>query len=76
MTLEERSKFSNKFCASLERISEGKLINSTTDYEIEVEYSGEFPQKLMEELSALNVEFSEKGPGKYSRFIQKFKEQI
>ncbi len=48
----------------------------TTDYEIEVEYSGEFPQKLMEELSALNVEFSEKGPGKYSRFIQKFKEQI
>ena len=36
MTLEERSKFSNKFCASLERISEGKLINSTTDYEIEI----------------------------------------
>ena len=45
----------------------------TTDYEIEVEYSGEMPQKIVEELSAFGVRFEEKQPGKYSRFIEKFK---
>lgn len=39
------------------------------DYEIEVEYTGEFPDKLMCELNSLGVEFKEKSVGKYTRFI-------
>lgn len=36
MTLEERSAFSKKLSSELERLSAGKLINSTSDYEIEL----------------------------------------
>ncbi len=36
MSLDERSDFSKKLSAKLERISEGKLINSPSDYEIEI----------------------------------------
>lgn len=36
MTLEERSMFSKKLSAELERVSGGKLVNSTTDYEVEI----------------------------------------
>ena len=42
-----------------------------TDYEIEVEYTGEeMPEKLSEELAALGVEFRKKSTGKYSRFLR------
>lgn len=36
MTLEVRSMFSKKLSAELEHISGGKLVNSTTDYEVEI----------------------------------------
>lgn len=36
MTLEERSAFSKKLSAELERLSGGRLCNSTTDYEVEL----------------------------------------
>uniref|UniRef100_UPI004056B8CB methyltransferase n=1 Tax=Agathobacter sp. TaxID=2021311 RepID=UPI004056B8CB len=36
MTLEERSSFTKKFGSCLETISDGKLINSTGDYEVEL----------------------------------------
>ena len=36
MTLEERSNFTKKFGSSLEALSDGKLINSTSDYEVEI----------------------------------------
>lgn len=36
MTLEERSAFSKKLSSELERLSAGKLVNSTSDYEIEI----------------------------------------
>lgn len=36
MTLEERSAFSRKLSSELERLSQGKLINSTGDYEVEL----------------------------------------
>ena len=36
MTLEERSAFSKKLSSELERLSAGKMINSTSDYEIEL----------------------------------------
>lgn len=42
-----------------------------TDYEIEVEYVGEPPKKLMTELQSLGVEFKEKSKGKYSRFAKR-----
>lgn len=45
-----------------------------TDYEIEVEYSEEEPVKLLEDLQKLGISFNEKGPGKYSRFVSRFKE--
>ncbi len=35
-TLEQRSDFSKKFSVELERCSGGQLVNSTTDYEIEI----------------------------------------
>ena len=44
------------------------------DYEIEVEYTGEFPPKLMDELKQLGVEFKEKSVGKYTRFIRRLME--
>ena len=46
----------------------------TEDYEIEVEFMGECPQILLDELKELGVEFIEKSVGKYSRFIKKLKE--
>lgn len=36
MTLEERSHFTKKFGNCLEELSRGKLINSTSDYEVEI----------------------------------------
>lgn len=36
MTLEERSNFTKKFGSCLETLSNGKLINSTSDYEVEI----------------------------------------
>lgn len=44
------------------------------DYEIEVEYTGDFPPQLMDELKALGVEFKEKSRGKYTRFITRMLE--
>ena len=44
------------------------------DFEIEVEFVRECPQKLLEELKTLGVEFRENSQGKYSRFIKRFKE--
>lgn len=47
-----------------------------TDYEIEVEYTGdEMPEKLLSELAGLGVEFKAQAIGKYSRFLQAYKEQ-
>ena len=36
MTLEERSVFTRKFATKLEQLSKGELINSTSDYEVEI----------------------------------------
>ena len=48
-----------------------------TDYEIEIEYSGEdIPGELTSELNRLGVEFRENAVGKYSRFLQAYKEHI
>lgn len=41
------------------------------DYEIEVEYTGDFPPELMEELYGMGVEFKKKSVGKYTRFIHR-----
>lgn len=46
----------------------------TEDYEIEVEFTKDFPSVLLEELKSLGVEFVENSVGKYSRFIKRFKE--
>ena len=45
-----------------------------TDYEIEVEYTGEMPEKLKEELNGLGISFKEFTPGKFSRFTQRLNE--
>ena len=47
-----------------------------TDHEIEVEYTGEFPVELMDELKSLGVEFKEKSKGKYSRFAKRLVEVL
>ena len=47
----------------------------TEDYEIEIEFTGNCPEKLLEELKTFGVEFKDKSVGKYSRFIKKLKEQ-
>ena len=44
------------------------------DYEIEVEYTGDFPPQLMDELRDLGVEFKEKSKGKYTRFVKRLME--
>lgn len=46
------------------------------DYEIEVEYQNEMPEKLMAELSDLGVDFSKPVKGKYSRFLNRLNEII
>lgn len=38
MDLETKSKFATKFCGTLEKISEGTLVNSVSDYEIEIRF--------------------------------------
>lgn len=47
-----------------------------TDYEIEIEYTGERPEKLIKELSASGITFDKPSIGKYTRFIQRFNEII
>lgn len=44
------------------------------DYEIEIEFKGECPIALLDEMKVLGVEFKENSKGKYSRFIQRFSE--
>ena len=46
----------------------------TTDYEIEVEYSGEVDKELLGKLSELGVEFKQNSVGKFARFWQRCKE--
>ena len=46
------------------------------DYEIEIEYTGEMPKELMDELASMGVEFKEKSVGKYTRFINRLMELI
>lgn len=47
-----------------------------TDYEIEVEYTKEEPIGLLGELEKLGISFTEKGKGKYSRFVTRFAESL
>lgn len=42
-----------------------------TDYEIEVEYSGERPDELISGLKAAGAGFSEPSVGKYTRFVRR-----
>lgn len=46
------------------------------DYEIEVEYQKEMPERLKGELTAFGVDFSAPVKGKYSRFLACLKEMI
>ena len=46
----------------------------TEDYEVEIEYQGECPTKIIDEMNALGVEFKEKSKGKYSRFLKRLNE--
>ena len=47
-----------------------------TDYEIEIEYTGEeMPKDLSAELTALGVEFKENSVGKYTRFLKALEKQ-
>lgn len=45
-----------------------------TDYEIEVEYSGEVDKELLVRLSAYGVEFKQNSIGKFSRFYKRCNE--
>ncbi len=46
------------------------------DYEIEVEYTGDFPDELTDELKKLGIEFRDKSVGKYTRFITRLMQII
>ncbi len=46
----------------------------TDDCEIEIEYEGDLPTELLDELKTYGVEFKENSKGKYSRFIKRFSE--
>ena len=46
----------------------------TQDFEIEIEYTGDLPTSLLDELKTYGVEFRENSKGKYSRFIKRFSE--
>ena len=47
-----------------------------TDYEIEIEYTGEeIPEKLSTELTALGVEYRKASVGKYTRFLRALEQQ-
>ena len=48
----------------------------TEDYEIEIEFTGDCPEKLLEELKTFGVEFKDKSVGKYSRFIKQLQSII
>ena len=45
-----------------------------TDYEIEIEYKGELPQELIDELDKAGVKFDKSSVGKYSRFLKRLSE--
>lgn len=47
---------------------------SNTDYELEIEYTGDkIPEKLIGEMKYLGVEFKDNSVGKYSRFLAALK---
>ncbi len=45
-----------------------------TDYEIEVEYTGEMKQELLDKLADLGVSFEKNSVGKFTRFLKKYEE--
>lgn len=45
-----------------------------TDYEIEIEYTGEPKKELLDKLAMSGVSFEKNSTGKFSRFIKKFEE--
>lgn len=47
---------------------------NTEDYEVELEYQGNCPDELIDEMKVLGVVFEKKSVGKYSRFIKRLSE--
>ena len=47
-----------------------------TDYEVEVEYRGEYPSELIDGLKALGVIFENEAVGKYTRFITSLRSRL
>lgn len=41
------------------------------DYETEIEFNGDIPQELLQQFSAVGINFDKKSVGKYSRFINR-----
>ncbi|MBQ7186212.1 MAG: CYTH domain-containing protein [Ruminococcus sp.] len=44
------------------------------DHELEAEYTGDYPAKLMERIAALGIDISRPAAGKYSRFCRRLAE--
>ena len=45
-----------------------------TDYELEAEYTGEYPEGLIAKIAALGIKTDRPVPGKFSRFCQRLEE--
>ena len=46
------------------------------DYEIEIEYIGEFPQHILDELEKINIYSGKEVSGKNKRFLNEYKKVV
>ncbi len=61
------------FCDGVEICLDKSTYLETTDYEIEIEYTKNIPQELLDTLAQNGVLFDTPTPGKFSRFMNRLK---
>lgn len=61
------------FCDGVEICLDKSTYLGTTDFEIEIEYTSNIPQELLEKLAESGILFDIPTPGKFSRFMSRLK---
>lgn len=57
------------YCDGVEICLDKSTYLGKTDYEIEIEYTSNVPDELIDKLSEIGITFNSPTPGKYSRFL-------
>ncbi len=69
-------RYSLMYCDGVEICLDKSDYLGKTDYEIEIEYTGEIPQELKAKLAGAGIEFKAAAVGKMTRFMQRLNDVI